>query len=127
MTRRAHLEDGKWVHDETMEAYVVRTLAENQARVDILPRSNQPPEHILTTRSIPDIVERKGYMKVLDEYETAELIHDADIGLVETAYARYDSQTNTVSVTIKLKDGKMPPYLLDRQLRPIDPKEIVKG
>lgn len=38
MTRRAHLEDGKWVHDETMEAYVVRTLAENQARVDILPQ-----------------------------------------------------------------------------------------
>lgn len=109
--------------EETVDAYLVRTLDQNQERVDILP-PRPTVEHILTTRSIPDIVERKGYMKVLDEYETAELIHDADIGLVETTYARYDSETNSVHLTIKLKDGQMPPYLKARELRSIDPKEI---
>lgn len=109
------------------ETYLTKTLAENQARVDVLPpHPHLPPQHILTTRSIPDIVERKGYMKVLDEYETSELIHDADIGLVETVYARYDSETNTVQCTMKLKEGQMPPYLLARELRPIKPEEIIK-
>lgn len=109
--------------EETVDAYLIRTLNQNQARVDILP-PRPMDEHILTTRSIPDIVERKGYMKVLDEHETADLIHDAEIGLVETTYARYDSETHSVQLTIKLMDGQMPPYIKARELRSIDPKEI---
>lgn len=104
-----------------MDAYLVRSFAENQARVDILPPRGPRGEHILTDRAIPDVVQGSGYMKVLDEYETSELFHDVEIEMHEVVYARYDSQTNTVQCTIKIKDGTLPPYLTQRPHRPMEP------